>query len=258
MSNTGAIARRLFDNWTTKRQFETMAGDLAIASVADGYAAQQRLQALHIPQRGKIVGRKIALSSKAMQQMIGFDTPIAGAIFAGDVHASPARIKAADFVRLGMEFELAIELNADVAPQAEPHSAQSVYALIETVRPCFELVEDRNADYANLDPLTLLADNAWCGGIVLGGEVAHWRALDLNDIPTVVAQDGVADEPANTGAADPLGSLAWVLNHFSARGIGLSKGEQIITGSAVKTRFPGPGDAFRYEVAGASVEVQIA
>ncbi|MEP1209150.1 MAG: hypothetical protein ABJM29_20705 [Rhizobiaceae bacterium] len=65
------------------------------------------------------------------------------------------------------------------------------------------------------------------------------------------------DEHANTGAADPLGSLAWVLNHFGERGLTLSKGEQIITGSALRTRFPVPGDAFTYHVVGASVQVEI-
>ncbi len=125
------------------------------------------------------------------------------------------------------------------------------------MRPCFELIEDRNADYSNLDPLTLIADNAWCGGIVLGQEMTNWRELDLNDTPSLVHQSGEADEAANTGAADPLGSLAWVLNHFSDRGITLSKGEQIITGSAVRTRFPASGDSFTYAVAGASVKVDL-
>lgn len=234
-----------------------MSGDLALGSVDDAYDVQLLLQNLHIPSRGKIAGRKIALASKAMQQMIGVDAPIAGAIFEGEIAMSPASIKVDDFVRLGLEFELAIELNSDVASQSQAHTIQSAYDFIAAVRPCFELIEDRNADYANLDPLTLIADKAWCSGIVLGSKLAHWQELDLGNIPSAVNQVGELLEKANTGAADPLGSLAWVLNHFNDRGIMLFKGEQIITGSAVRTRFQAPMDSFIYEVADASVKVDM-
>ena len=94
-------------------------------------------------------------------------------------------------------------------------------------------------------------------GVVLGRELVNWRDLDLGNISSVVRQTGQPDEETNTGAADPLGSLAWVLNHFGERGIPLAKGEHIITGSAVRTRFPGPGDSLTYDVAGASVQVSI-
>jgi len=234
-----------------------LSGEFAVGSVADAYDVQLALQDLHIANRGNIAGRKIALSSKTMQQMVGLDDPIAGGFFAGDVSLSPATIKADDFVRLGLEFELAIELNADVVPQTQVHTSQSAYGYVAAVRPAFELIEDRNADYTNLDPFTLIADNAWCGGVVLGQTLDNWRELDLNDISSVVSQIGRPDESANTGAAAPLGSLAWVFNHFNERGIPLSKGEHIITGSAVRTRFPVPGDRFTYNVAGASVEVSV-
>ncbi len=250
-------ARRLFNNWNAKTEFETMDGDFAPGSIAEAYDVQLSLQDLHMTNRGGIGGRKIALSSKAMQQMVGVDAPIYGGIFTSEILSSPALIDTRNFVRLGLEFELAIELNADVAPQKSPHTSGSVRDLVATVRPCFELIEDRKADYANLDPLTLIADNAWCGGIVLGQELTNWRDLDLNDTPSVVHQTGEADEAANTGAADPFGSLALVLNHFGDRGITLCKGEQIITGSAVRTRFPVPGDSFTYAVAGAIVQATI-
>ena len=257
MNQTNRIAKKLFDDWNSKAPYEALSGAFAVGAVEQAYDVQLALQNLHVQNRGVIAGRKIALSSKAMQQMVGIDQPIAGAIFSGDVATSPATIRASDFIHLGIEFELAIELNADIPPQAQPHTAQTAHNYIAAVRPAFELIEDRNADYTNLHPLTLIADNAWCGGVVLGQELAGWRDMDLGNIPSVVHQSGQPDEETNTGAADPLGSLAWVLNHFSERGIPLAKGEHIITGSAVRTRFPVPGDALTYDVAGATVEVKI-
>lgn len=257
MNRIERAARRLFDGWNSGTPYEALPTEFAVASVGDAYLVQQALQRMHTENRGAIAGRKIALSSKAMQQMVGIDRPVAGAIFAGDIATSPATIRADDFIRLGIEFELAVELNSDIAPQTSAHTARSVCTCIAAVRPAFELIEDRNADYAQLDPLTLIADNAWCGGVVLGQELVNWRDLDLGNISSVVRQTGQPDEETNTGAADPLGSLAWVLNHFGERGIPLAKGEHIITGSAVRTRFPGPGDSLTYDVAGASVQVSI-
>ena len=257
MDRIDKIARKLLDNWNSRAPYEALFGAYAIGSVGEAYQVQLALQQLHAENRGQIAGRKIALSSKAMQQMVDIDQPIAGAFFANDVAMSPATITAGDFIHLGLEFELAIELNSDVPPQTLGHTRQTVCDYVAAVRPAFELIEDRNADYANLDPFTLIADNAWCGGVVLGQALVNWMDLDLGNTLSIVCQTGEPVENTNTGAADPLGSLAWVLNHFSGRGITLSKGEHIITGSAVRTRFPVPGDRLSYEVAGASVQVDV-
>lgn len=257
MTRIQDAAQALHQDWQTKAPFENIAQGFGVTSAEQAYDVQAALQKLHVPSRGAIVGRKIALASKVMQQMIGFDQPISGAIFTSDVMQSPANVPADAFGRLGVECELAVELNADVAPQPTAFTAASVDGLIATVRPAFELIEDRKADYATLDPLTLIADNAWCGGVVLGPELGGWNSLDLADIASALTHSGQDDEAANTGAADPLGSLAWVLNHFGVRGVTLQKGEMIITGSAVRTRFPERGDRLRYDVAGACVEMQV-
>jgi len=257
MSRISEISRKLFDDWVARAPYEALSGDLALENADDAYAVQLALQQRFIERRKAIAGRKIALSSKAMQEMCGIDSPVAAAFFTGDVHQSGAKVSLTDFQHLGLEFELALELKADVPPQAEPHSAETVRGLIAGARPAFELIDDKNADYAALDALTLIADNAWCGGVVLGSKIAGWEDLDLGDVSSCVYQQDVEPEDTNTGAADPLGSMAWVLNHFSARGITLSGGEHIITGSAVRTRFPVSGDKFSYKIAGASVEVEI-
>ena len=256
MNQIENAALKLRDSWNAKAPYEALTGDDAPATIDDAYDIQAALQRLHSEGRGTIAGRKIALSSKTMQQMIGIEHPVAGAIFADDVLQSPAQVQLSDFVHLGLEFELAIELNSVVPPQTQAHTRDSVRDLVAGVRPAFELIEDRKADYAELDPFTLIADNAWCGGVVLGERLQNWQDLDLNNIPSHVLQDGQPTEETNTGAADPLGSLAWVLNHCSERGIELSRSEHIITGSAVQTRFPTAGDRFSYQMAGQQVSVK--
>lgn len=257
MTHITEISRKLSDDWFMRAPYEALTGDLALKSIDDAYVAQRAVQDRLSEKRGKIVGRKIALSAQAMQDMCGINHPIAGAFFANDLQQSPAKVALGDFLHLGIEFELALELNKDVPPQNGPHTADSVRNLIAGARPAFELIDDKNADYSQLDVLTLIADNAWCGGVVLGSMIPNWDALDLGDIPSCVYQDEIPPEQANTGAVDPLGSFAWVLNHFSARNMTLNQGEHIITGSALRTRFPVKGDTFSYKIAGASVEIAI-
>ena len=257
MSNATQIAKHLMAGWKSRSAYATLSGELAPADLDQAYEAQLALQDMANPVRGPLVGRKIALAAKTMQEMCGIDQPIAGGIFANEVHHSPAQISMDTFVHLGLEFELALELAHDVPPQNSPHDPQSVRDLIAAVRPAFELIEDRAADYTKLDVLTIVSDNAWCGGIVIGAPIENWQALDLDDLQSTVIQSDQPDELANTGAAAPLTSLAWVLNHFSGRGITLQAGEQIITGSAARTRFPARGDHFAYRVGGSVVELQV-
>lgn len=249
------IAGKLAGDWSPRAAYETLSGDLALKDMTEAYQVQEVLQRKYAATRGPIAGRKIALSSKAMQEMVGIDQPIAGAIFANDVHRTGAEISLSTFRHLGLEYELAFELARDVSERVE---AGSVLDLVASVRPAFELIEDKAADYSALDVLTLVADNAWCGGVVLGEPIAGWRDLDLGNLPSVLSQEGVADEAGNTSAADPVNSLVWVLNHFVGRGAVLKAGEVMITGSVLKTRFPVPGDRVRYEITGhAAVEVSL-
>src|SRR5207247_7149344 len=85
------------------------------APLDDAYRIQDALhRLLAAAGRGEIVGWKIALTSKAMQQMTGVDQPAAGAIFSKVVHASPARIDLAAYHHLGVEFEVAVRLGDDL------------------------------------------------------------------------------------------------------------------------------------------------
>ena len=257
MNKAAQIAEKLKADWLDRKEYETLSGDLAPDGLDQAYEAQEAFQASMHTQRGAIVGRKIALSNKALQEMCGIDQPVAGGIFERELHQSPTRISTGDFIRLGLEFELALELAQDVPPQDAPHTAESVGALVAAVRPAFELIEDRAADYRYLDVMTLVSDNAWCGGVVLGTPIENWRDLDLDAIESTVVQSGQDDEVTNTGTASPLTFLAWVLNHFSARNVTLAEGEHIITGSAARTRFPQSGDKFAYHVAGSVAEIDV-
>lgn len=258
MDRAERIAEKLAADWDSRAAYESLAGELAPADLAEAYRAQALLQERLAERRGRIAGRKIALTSKAIQEMVGMSQPIAAAFFERDVRWSPATVRISEFRRLGLEFELAFEIARDVPPQDRQHDRDSVRAVIAGVRPAFELIEDRAADYTAVDAFTMVCDNAWCGGVVLGEPVPDWQDRDLDALPGTVHQPGHEPERTVTGAAAPLNSLAWVLNHSSAAGRTIRRGEHVITGSATRTRFPKAGERVRYELDGiAAVEVEV-
>src|SRR5688572_6275690 len=124
--------------------------------------------------RGAIAGWKIALTSKAMQQMTGVDQPAAGAIFSKVVFPSPARLDLGAYHHLGVEFEVAVRLGADLPASGGPWTRASVAGRVAACLPAFELVEDGEADYTTLDAFTLVAQNTWNGGVVLGTPLVDW------------------------------------------------------------------------------------
>jgi len=251
------IAADLFRQHQAREPYAWPEGREAPATLEEAYEVQFELQEQFIEAGlGGLAGHKIALTSKAMQAFCGVDHPIAGGIFASTIRSGPCEVAAADFQRLGIEFELAFEIGR--AARGGPYDEASVRDLVSGCRPAFELIEDRRADYDALGALGLAADNAWCGGVVLGSPIEDWRSLDLDALPVTLFYNDETPDKAVTGAAEPWKSLAWVANHLIGFGRALEPGQIVITGSALKTRFPEPGDAIRYEIDGiAEVAVDI-
>jgi 2-keto-4-pentenoate hydratase len=134
-----------------------------------------------------------------------------------------------------------------------------VLDLIASALAAFELIIDRNADYSALDALTMACDNAWCAGVVLGPAIAGWRDLDVGALIGTLEWTDTAPETAPCGDADPVGSLAWVVDVVTSRGHTMAAGDIVITGSVIKTRYPKGPLSCRYEIGGLSaVELNIA
>lgn len=247
------IARHIFEGHERRRRFERLRGELAPVSLAEAYEVQDEVHRLFREAGwGELAGHKIALTSKPIQELCGVDQPAGGAIFARTVHTSPATISLADFMHLGLEFELGLRLGADLPASAAPYTRESVAGAVATCMPAFELIEDRGADYGDLDAASILTDKCWCGGVVLGPEVADWRSLDLTSAHVELIWNGEVVDQGAAGAAmgHPFEGLAWLANLLAARGRAMRAGEIVITGSALRTRFPEAGDEITYRIEG--------
>jgi 2-keto-4-pentenoate hydratase len=247
------IARHIFEGHERRRRFERLRGELAPTSMAEAYEVQDEVHRLFREAGwGELAGHKIALTSRAVQELCGVDQPAGGAIFARTVHPSPAVVRLADFMHLGLEFELGVRLGADLPESGAPYTRASVAGAVATCMPAFELIEDRGADYGDLDAASILTDKCWCGGVVLGPELADWRRLDLTSTHVELIWNGEVVDRGVTGAAmgHPFESLAWLANLLAGRGRAMQAGEIVITGSALKTRFPEAGDEVTYRIEG--------
>src|SRR5436190_12208977 len=113
-----AAARHLHDAHVRRERFQPLQGDLSPATAEDAYSIQDAFVALRAKHRGAIAGYKIALSTPAMRRFVGVDSPQAGVMLESTVRRGPSRVRAADYVNLIVEFEIAVAL-ADDLPAAD-------------------------------------------------------------------------------------------------------------------------------------------
>jgi 2-keto-4-pentenoate hydratase len=226
-------ARHLFDAHNTRAEYCDLPRGIVPTTMGQAYAAQDAFAKLLQTRDGDIAGFKIATTTKVMQQLLGINHPCGGMIFSRRVHTSPAIIKLADYVNAGVECELAVRIGRDLAKPSAPFTAQTIRAAVTEVMPAFELIEDRKADYKKTNAFSLIAENCWNAGVVLG------PAVPLNHVPTLTDIDGqlkINGVPTHEGATeDPLQALAWVANLMLERGYLLRAGTVVITGSVIPT-----------------------
>lgn len=254
--------RWLFNAHRARERFAPLPADLALRSLEEAYAAQNIFVALRAEALGPAAGHKIALTTPQMRKMCGIDIPIAGVMLEPLIRRSPARLRAADYVHLLIEFEIAVQLADDLAVADAPFTRGHVAQAVGAVMPAFELLDDRGADYAALPrhALQLVAENAWNEGAVLGTPVSDWRAIDLAAVRGVATVNGrqVGEGRGGDAMGHPLDALAWIANHLAATGRGLWAKEIVITGSLVTSQFPKAGDALRFALEGmGEVELKV-
>jgi 2-keto-4-pentenoate hydratase len=241
-----AAARR------NRTRLDSLASELAPNDEAEGYLIQRAVHDLLLPEAGAMVGYKIGCTSAVMQQYLDIPHPCGGGVFERGVHDSGVSLQASDYVRVGVECEIAVRLARDVAPSEEPFTAEWVHEAIDAYLPAIEIVDDRYVKWETLGAPTLIADDFFAAGCVLGNAVARSAAPDLLN---VAGRAMINDAEAGRGTgADVLGhphnALAWLANHLAAEGKGLHAGQIVLTGSLVKTIWLNAGDHVVMELAG--------
>lgn len=249
------LAEQLRADHRNRVRFCPYAKDYGIHDLDAAYLAQaSHVAAMQSEGLGEISGWKIGLTTRRMQELCGIDQPVAGAILSSRLYPSGTTIPAARYTHLIIEFEICLRLGVDLPPRDEPYDRAEIVAAVDGVAASAEIVDDRNCDYTTLDVPSLVADNAWAAGIVLGDFARFDPGLDLADCLGQLSLDTV---PLATGLSrealgSPIEALLWLANLLSRRGIGLRVGDVVMTGSLVPPQLPEAPCHYSFDVAGLS------
>jgi 2-keto-4-pentenoate hydratase len=178
-------------------------------------------------------GFKIGATARRMQEYLGLSGPAAGFMVAANLYRSGATVRFADYLRPGVECELAVRLARDLAPGpcTRAQAAEAVGDLIAGI----EIVENRYGELGELGTPTLIADQVFHGAAVLGepGD-QDWRSLDVATLRGRLVVDGnVRDEGVGADLmGHPLNCLAWLAGSSVAAAFGgLKAGQVVMLGS---------------------------
>jgi 2-keto-4-pentenoate hydratase len=242
-------ARWIVEEHADKKQFTSLPESFGIKKLSDAYQVQRKVVQLFKQKRGDVGGYKLALTSEPIQKLCGLSHPCTGYLFKSEILSGNRTISNDDFGRMAIEFELAIKIGSDLSSQKNPWDRQSILPHIEAVMPAFELVEDRRASYENLDILSIIADNCWSGGTVIGEPCYNWKNLDFDRLEVEKDING-EKEFASTGKAlgNPFNSVVWMANFFNNHKETIQAGDILMTGSTFASHFASKGDRLEYRI----------
>ncbi|MBF6299771.1 2-keto-4-pentenoate hydratase [Nocardia amamiensis] len=224
--------------------------------VVDAY----EIQLINIRRRldggARVVGHKVGLSSKAMQQMMGVDEPDYGHLLAEMEVYEDVPVEAGRYLFPRVEVEVGFVLGADL-PGADCTEADVLAATV-AFAPAIELIDSRIKDW-NIGLADTISDNASSAGFVLGAGRVAPADIDVKAIDAVLTRNGevVAEGRSDAVLGDPVIAVAWLARKVASFGVRLKAGDIVLPGSCTRAIDARPGDAFHAEFAGlGSVRLQ--
>jgi 2-keto-4-pentenoate hydratase len=212
--------------------------------MADGYAIQRELVPMLLADGDRVIGYKVGLTSKVMQEMIGVDSPDYGPVLASTVYHDGDEIPVNRFIQPKMEAEIVFVMGERLAG---PGVTRDDAALaIGGARAAMEIIDSRIENW-RIKLADTVADLASNGAMVVSDEVVPMDGVDSRLIGMTLHRDGEQIDSGTGDAAlgDPVAVVAWLANVLGENGIALEPGHLVMTGAlhaAVPIR---PGEVYR-------------
>lgn len=257
--NLRNYAQALYGALRARQTIAPLTSREASLTIDDAYHISRLVLARRLEDGEKLVGKKTGVTSKVVQQMLAVDQPDFGYLTDVMSFEDGAELPiSSQLIAPRAEGEIAFVLDRDLSGPGV--TAAEVLAATAYVKPCFEVVDSRIADW-KIKIQDTIADNASSGMYVLGHTPVSPRQLDFITCGMVVWKNG---EVLSTGAGaaalgSPLNCVAWLANTLGERGESLLAGEVILSGSLVPLEPVRPGDFMQLRIAGigeASVRFQ--
>ncbi|NOR63245.1 MAG: hypothetical protein GQ535_12225 [Rhodobacteraceae bacterium] len=201
-----------------------------IPDIATAYDIQSRAMAEIAKERGGFAGYKIAFNSAALLQKLKIKHPAVGRILADQVFESHVKIDAAQYRNFMIEPEIAAVLGEDIVA-GEHVTIERAEAAVSRYFPAFELLDRRNFEGMMHVP-TVVAHNVFNAGIVCGGPGVTPADFDWKNAETQCSDNGdTVVQGFGTAPQNPAEAVAFIANHFIARGQNLPKGSLLLLGA---------------------------
>ena len=218
-------------------------------TIDDAYAISLDFLARRLRDGERVVGKKIGVTSKAVQDMLGVFQPDFGFLTDAMFIDGDIDIAATGLIQPRAEAEIAFILKDRLTGPGI--TAAQVLAATAHIAPCFEIVDSRIDDW-KISIVDTVADNASCGVFVLGDARADPNAYDLPTLRVSVTKNGVPLSEG-VGAAvqgNPAEAVAWLANTLGEHGVTLDAGDIILSGSLVPLENAVRGDVFEMTLHG--------
>jgi 2-oxo-hept-3-ene-1,7-dioate hydratase len=218
-------------------------------TIEDAYAVQRAGVEIKLAEGRRLLGRKIGLTSRTMQQAVSIDEPDYGALYDDMFFDDGSDLPYDRFIRPRVEVELAFVLGD--ALKGPGCTKFDVLRATEYITPALEILDAR---VQMADPETgrtrtivdTIADNAADAGLVLGGRVVRPMDVDLRWVSALLYRNGVIEESGVAAAVlnHPANGVAWLANKLAPHGVTLEAGQVILSGSFTRPVHAYDGDAF--------------
>lgn len=228
------LAADLFEAESKRRPIEPLTKSFPGLSLEDAY----RIQRVNVDRRlgmgERIIGHKIGLTAKAMQELFGVGEPDYGHLLDAMLRDADAPLDLGKLIDPQIEVEPAFVLGKRLmGPQL---TARDVLAATDHVSVCFEVIDSRIIDW-RIKLQDTVADNGSSARVVLGPKRIDPSGLDLDKLETELEVDGSVVETGNTGAilGHPANGVAWLANRISEFGIALEAGNIVLPGTCTRS-----------------------
>ena len=244
-----AIAAKLREAETTGVAIAPIRDDIAEGGVEAAYSVQAANTAWHLANGRRAVGRKIGLTSKAVQRQLGVDSPDFGMLYADMEVVDGEEIALSRVMQPRVEAEITLVLGKDLTH--EQIGLTEVMSAVAYALPSIEIVGSRIENW-NIRLLDTVADNASSGLFVLGGRPVKIDELDWRLCGMVMERKG-QQISLGAGAAclgSPLNAALWLARTMVEVGAPLRAGDVIMTGALGPMAIAAPGDVIEARING--------
>ena len=217
--------------------------------VVDAYEIQLINIRQRIAEGARVIGHKVGLSSKAMQDMMGVDEPDYGHLLDEMEVFENVPVKSSNFLYPRVEVEVGFIL-ADDLPGAGC-TEEDVLAATAAFAPAIELIDTRITNW-QIKLCDTIADNASSAGWVLGESRVSPKDIDIRNIDAVLTNHGevVAEGRSDAVLGNPVTAVAWLARKVESFGVRLKAGDIVLPGSCTRAIDAPPGSDFVADFAG--------